>query len=41
MESAADMAASAEKKAAGGADIGAGLQGLTAGLKVASVMALL
>lgn len=41
MEAAADMAASAEKKAAFGADIGGGLQGLTAGLKAAQEFAAL
>jgi hypothetical protein len=41
MEGAAEQAAQAENKASFGADLGAGIQGLSAGFKIASAMALL
>jgi hypothetical protein len=41
MEGAAAQAAQAENKASFGADLGAGIQGLSAGFKIASAMALL
>jgi hypothetical protein len=41
MEGAAEQAAQAENKASFGADLGAGIQGVTAGLKFAQAFALL
>jgi hypothetical protein len=40
MEGAAEQAAQAENKVSFGADLGAGIQGLSAGFKIASAVAL-